>query len=242
MSFDRNEELFDYEILYSQDGSCQKIFYELKEENNTFKMIYESNEERKSEKLFLKEFNIFHPPDDKEYSGDEIRILDEYFIKSNKNKCKLIYKNKKYELKEYFEEIDNNYKNIIKLKLYGINNISDLSRMFYGCYYLSSFSEYQNQQNINDLKDIFPEDNSYTSINEEIKSNDSRFTEDNNSGLIIDLNKEDIDSTLLCSSIYNNETNSFFSKINSFQNNIKIPLLKGNKIFKIEKMFYGCFF
>ena len=31
-------------------------------------------------------------------------------MKNNKNKGKLIYNNKKYELKEYFEEIDDNNK------------------------------------------------------------------------------------------------------------------------------------
>ena len=88
-----------------------KILYEIKEENNVFEMIYKPNEnkDKKKEKLEdFKEYNLFHFLDNKEYSGNVIRILDKYFIKNNKNKGKLIYKNKKYELKEYFEEIDNN--------------------------------------------------------------------------------------------------------------------------------------
>ena len=145
MSFDKNEELFDFEIICRPDDNQQIIFYEIKEENNTFKMIYRPNDNKneKKEKLeSLNKYHFFHLLDNKEYSGDVFRILDKYFIKHNKNKGKLIYKNKKYEMKEYFEEIDNNYKdkNIIKLKLYGINNISDMSRIFYGCYHLSSFS------------------------------------------------------------------------------------------------------
>ena len=127
-------------------------------------MIYKPNENKDEKKEKLKEFkNIKNLPviDDKEYSGDVIRILDKYFIKNNKNKGKLIYKNKKYELKEFFEEIDNNYKDkdIIKLKLYGINNISDMSRMLYGYYHLSSFSEINIPQNINDFINIFYEKN-----------------------------------------------------------------------------------
>ena len=245
MSFDKKEELLDYEMIYRQDDNEQKFSCEIKEENNEFKMIYKPNE-NKTEKMkkleYFKEYNIFHFEDDKEYSGDILRILDKYFIKQNKNKCKLIYNNKKYKLKEYFEEIDNNYKDkdIIKLKLYGINNISDMSRMFYGCYHLSSFSEYPTQQNINDLNDNFFEDKSYTSLREEIKSNNSRLKEDNDSGLIGELNKENILSLNSLSSIHNNNATNIVSIINTFQNNIDIPLLNKNKIFKMEKMFFGC--
>ena len=190
MSSDKNEELLDYEMIYRTDDE-QKILYEIKEENNVFEMIYKPNENKDKKKEILevfKKYNLFHFLDNKEYSGNVIRILDKYFIKNNKNKGKLIYKNKKYELKEYFEDIDNNSKDkdIIKLKLYGINNISDMSRIFYGCYHLTSFSEINIQQNVIDSNDIFSEDNS--SSKEEIKSNNSGLKEENISGLIGDLN------------------------------------------------------
>ena len=111
MSLDKNEGLLDYEMIYGPDNNDQKILYEIKEENNVFEMIYKPND-NKNEKIKklekFKKFNNSHFEDDKEYSGDIIRILDKYFIKNNKNKFRLIYNNKKYELKEYFEEIDNN--------------------------------------------------------------------------------------------------------------------------------------
>ena len=120
--------------------------------------------------------------------------------------------------------------------------ISDMSRMFCGCYHLSSFSEINTQKNINDLNDILSEDNSYTSLKEEKESNDSYLIEDNISGLIADLHKEYIESSFL-SSIHNyNNTTYFFSEIDNFQNNIEIPTLKGNNIFHLEKMFYDCSF
>ena len=64
---------------------------------------------------------------------DKVKILDEKFIKRNKNKCKIIYNNKIYELKEYFEDIDINYnhKDLIKFKLLFIHNIIDMSYMLY---------------------------------------------------------------------------------------------------------------
>ena len=94
--------------------------------------------------------------------------------------------------------------------------------MFYGCYHLSSFSEINIPQNINDFNDIFHENSSFTALKEDIKSNCSNLKEDNTCGLIYDLNKEYIGSTLLLSSIHNNTTD-VFSIYNSFEINIEIP-------------------
>ena len=70
------------------------------------------------------------------------KILGEDFIKRNRKKCKIIYKNKIYELKEYFEDIYNNYhhKDIVKIKLLFIHNNIDMSNMFYNCDSLISLS------------------------------------------------------------------------------------------------------
>ena len=83
---------------------------------------------------------------------DKVKILDEDFIKRNKNKVKLIYKNKIFELKEYFEDIDINYnhKDVIKLRIKFINNIIDMSYMFYNCDSLISLSD-NNETDINCL-------------------------------------------------------------------------------------------
>ena len=40
-----------------------------------------------------------------------MKIFNQFFINNNKDKCKIIYKNKEYELKEHFEDIDSNFKN-----------------------------------------------------------------------------------------------------------------------------------
>ena len=69
----------------------------------------------------------------------KIKIFGENFVKNNKDKCKILYKNKEYELKKYFDEIDKtyNYKDIISFRLKGFNNITDMSYMFSEC---NSFS------------------------------------------------------------------------------------------------------
>ena len=44
-----------------------------------------------------------------ENNKERVRIFGKKFVKNNQDKCKIEYKDKIYELKEYFEDIDNNY-------------------------------------------------------------------------------------------------------------------------------------
>ena len=119
--------------------------------NKYFKMIYKPNENKKEKKEIIKKMideDDFTFDDEKETKEEVIRILGKYFVKQNKNKCKIIYNNKKYKLKEYFDEIDINYKKDIKeikLKLIGIDNITNMKKMFYGCIHLRSISELDNE-------------------------------------------------------------------------------------------------
>ena len=78
-----------------------------------------------------------------ENNEKKVKILDEAFINKNRNKCKIIYKNKIYELKEYLEDIDIFYsrKDLIKFKFMFIDNIIDMSFMFYECNSLISLSD-----------------------------------------------------------------------------------------------------
>ena len=72
------------------------------------------------------------------------RIFDEYFIKRNKNRAKIIFNNKEYPLKEYFEEIDKKYKPAEKITiiLKCFHNILNFRFMFLDCDNLLSMSEY----------------------------------------------------------------------------------------------------
>ena len=80
-----------------------------------------------------------------ENNNNKLRIFGKKFVNKNKNKYKynIIYKNKEFQLKEYFEEIDKDYnkKDLIKLKLRIINSIVDFSYMFDGCDKLISLSD-----------------------------------------------------------------------------------------------------
>ena len=68
-----------------------------------------------------------------------VRIFGKEFVKNNKDKVYIEYKDAKYELKEYFEDIDENYNHNdeISFVLRGINNITDMSYIFANCNKLS---------------------------------------------------------------------------------------------------------
>ena len=140
MSSEQNDVIISNDII---DNS-----YEI---NKYIKMIYKQNENKKEKKEIIKKMideDGFKFDDEKEKKEEVIKILGKYFVKQNKNKCKIIYNNKKYKLKEYFDEIDINYKkNIkeIKLKLIGIDNITDMKEMFYSCIHLFAISESDNE-------------------------------------------------------------------------------------------------
>ena len=93
---------------------------------------------KKTERYYI---IAYYKPD--EINEEKVKILDEEFIKINKNKCKIIYKNKIYELKEHFKDIDINYnhKDLIKLKIIFIHNIIDMRYMFYNCASLIRLSD-----------------------------------------------------------------------------------------------------
>ena len=87
-------------------------------------MIYKPNINEKEKQEMINKFKKFHFPfdDEKDYKEDVIRIFGKKFIKHNKNKCKIIYNNKKYKLKEYLNEIDNNYNHNIVCFIYKYQN------------------------------------------------------------------------------------------------------------------------
>ena len=72
-----------------------------------------------------------------------IKIFGNDFVKNNKDICKIIYNNRKYELTSKFN-CECVKENLLKIKLEGINNSSDLRSMFEGCSQLSSLSNFSN--------------------------------------------------------------------------------------------------
>ena len=94
------------------------------------------------------EFEIFSMIYRKEDNKDEIRIFGHSFVKNNKNKCKIIYKNKVYPLQEFLSDKGFIYQDEIKIQILLGKYIYNKSYMFYGC---TSLIEFYYKEN-NDLQ------------------------------------------------------------------------------------------
>ena len=122
-----------------------------------------------------KEIEINYIPkdikEDNEESEDnnekKVRIFSQDFVYNNIYKCKIIYKNEEYELDEYINNIDLNYNNKdeFTLKLRGINNITDMSSMFFGCETLSSLPDISNWNTSNVTNMTFMFEGCKTTLN-----------------------------------------------------------------------------
>ena len=60
---------------------------------------------------------------------ERVKIFGVDFVKNNKEKCRIIFNNEEYKLTEYFNSIDNE----LKIKLKGINYVTNMGRMFQEC-------------------------------------------------------------------------------------------------------------
>ena len=86
------------------------------------------------------------------------KFFGEKFVEKNKDKCKIIYKGKEYELSAYFKDVVNeDIEDYITIKLKGISKITDCTNMFFGCISLYSLPDIQNwdTKNITDMSSMF---------------------------------------------------------------------------------------
>ena len=95
------------------------------------------------------------------------RLFGSEFVENNKDKCKIIYKDKEYELTDYFNFVNNyNDDELISIKLNGIDNIINASYMFYYCESLISLPDISkwNTSNIRYINGLFSYCNSLLSL------------------------------------------------------------------------------
>ena len=157
-------------------------------ENIDIEIIYSPNKIKGEEKMLL---IFFGKPFIQKKKKEKLRIFGEIFVKNNKDKCKIIYKEKEFEMQEYFEDIDNNYNNykneiILKLRIY--NNITDLSHMFDGCKSLFSINDIpQMKSNITEYENNLHSEVELTSnLKYESEENISNIDNKNNLSTIFD--------------------------------------------------------
>ena len=75
-----------------------------------------------------------------ENNQNNIKIFDSEFVENNKEICKMIIDDKEYEITEKYN-IENYTNNELKIKLKGIDNITDMSNMFNECSSLLSLPD-----------------------------------------------------------------------------------------------------
>ena len=104
-------------------------------------------------------------------NDSQIKLFHWSFIDKNKDKCKIIYNEKEYDLMNYFK-FDNNYNhNSNKIQLRINNNITDISYLFFQCKELLSIRDLSDENfNITDINKSF-DDNNFNNYSE--KSNNS---------------------------------------------------------------------
>ena len=85
----------------------------------------------------------------------KIRIFGEEFVENNKSICKMIIDNMEYVIEETYNAKAN--KNKLKIKLKGINNVTNMSGMFTGCSSLTSLPDISkwNINNVTNMNRIF---------------------------------------------------------------------------------------
>ena len=127
----------------------------------------ELNEFKENEIIIIYNYNkakiitLYDRDDVKKELGETLsreKLFGERFVKNNKNKCKMIINEKEYEIWSY---LPNYHKYLnegeLKIKLIGIENISDFSYMFSGCLSLISLPNLSkvNLKNITNIRGIF---------------------------------------------------------------------------------------
>jgi len=113
--------------------------------------------------MFNGEINIIYDiKKDDEYT----KIFGDEFVENNKNKCKMLIDNKEYEITEEYNAKNYNNNNILKIKLIGIDNITDMSNMFDGCSSLLSLPDISkwNANNVTNMSYMFCRCSSLSSL------------------------------------------------------------------------------
>ncbi len=136
-----NNNNINYEILYNYNkikdidiiNDINKINNNNLDNNNIINIlnIYDKMINRYNNKIIIN-YNI--------KDGDKIKLFDEDFVKNNKDNCKIKIEDKEYELMEYFNinNLKNKNNNILSIELKGIENVTNMSYMFYECSLLNS--------------------------------------------------------------------------------------------------------
>ena len=132
----------------------------------------EINNTRINDEILIK-INIIYDIKEENY----INIFGSEFVKNNKDICKMIIDDKEYKISEKYN-VKNYNNNKLQINLKGINNITDMSYMFYGCESLSSLPDISkwNTNNVTNMSYMFYGCSSLSSLPDISKWNINKVT------------------------------------------------------------------
>ena len=200
--------------------------------NNMSNMFYGCNSIKSLPDFYMlnkyKNYIIFEVT----YKNNEgkVKILDNNFIKRNKDNGSIIYNNSEFELKEYFEVHDKMNKDTFKLLICLDKNIEDISNIFYECKSLISIDYYQ----INNKLDGIDEELNLLSYESETNQSYLNNYENLSYSNIFYENSNEISTILKASE---QKDANLFSSIENFQFSFLLSFIR---ITNMKSMFSGC--
>ena len=110
-------------------------------------------------------------------NNEYINIFGSEFVRNNKNICKMIIGDKEYIISEYYRFKDYK-KDKLRIKLKGIDKVTDMHSMFYGCSSLLSLPDISKWKtnNIIDMCSIFDGCSSLSTLPDIYKWNNKNVT------------------------------------------------------------------
>jgi len=228
------------------------LYYNINEMNNNIIIdeIKKINNEININNKIINILDIYNKMNNNEINiiykinrDNKMKIFGSEFVKNNKDNCHIIYEDKEYELNEYFN-ISYNIKDELKIKLRGINNIINMSCMFYECSSLLSIPDISkwNTSNIINMNYLFgkcenieyiPDISNWDTSN--VKYLHGIFMECKSLKLLPDISKWNTSNVILMGGIFTDL--SSLSSI-SIEEAVEYEK-KGKKIF-LSGMFGGC--
>ena len=149
-------------INNSIDKEIENIRFNYDYGNNLNRMLYLYSEMMNESVEIEMKYQI------KNLTQENQMILNKHFINNNIYKCKIVYENEEYDLKENLDEygFDYSHKNELTIKIKGINNVTDISCMFKECRMLLSLSDISKWSisKVTNMNRLFNKCSSLTSI------------------------------------------------------------------------------
>ena len=126
----------------------------------------------KTNKININENTIYYKLDE---NKNKINLFGKDFVQINKDKCKIFYKGKIMNLASAYE-YKWKKKEILEIKLKGINNINNANGMFYFCESLISLPDISNwnTSNVTNMNSIFAYCKSLSSLPDIFRWNTSK--------------------------------------------------------------------